>query len=93
MKVTIEHGKYTVVMEKDGRLHALRHGEPWRDCVGDNLIYALAAEVQNLREAMHKINSTVYATGVNVGSDEYFAIRDLCCSNLQDAWARGEIKS
>lgn len=50
--VTVENGKYTVKQDADGRLTALRYGEPWRDCCGDGLIYALAAEVESLRDLL-----------------------------------------
>lgn len=57
MRVTVQDGKYTVIMENDGRLHALRHGEPWRDCVGDKLILALAQEVETLREKVKELTN------------------------------------
>lgn len=49
MRVDVDGGKYTVVQEPDGRLHALRYGQPWRDCVGDNLIFNLAFELDAAR--------------------------------------------
>lgn len=49
LNVSVADGKYTVKMSQAGRLHALRYGEPWRDCVGDNLIYYLAVELQETR--------------------------------------------
>lgn len=52
MRVDLERGKYTVVMEQDGRLHALRYGEEWRDLVGDKLVLALAQEVELLRSVI-----------------------------------------
>lgn len=48
--ITVDNGKYTVMQEKFGNLKALRYGEEWRDCCGDNLIYALACEIESLRE-------------------------------------------
>lgn len=48
--------KYTVVINDKGGLKALRYGEPWRDCCGDNLIFHLASE---LEEARKKLNSKV----------------------------------
>lgn len=47
LSVTV--GEYTVVQLADGRVKALRHGRDWRDCVGDNLVLALAQEVAGLR--------------------------------------------
>jgi hypothetical protein len=49
LRVTVYDGKYTVVQSANGGLHALRYGEPWRDCVGDGLILALAQAVEALR--------------------------------------------
>lgn len=42
--ITIADGKYTVQYD-NGRLTALRYGEPWRDLTGDNLIYWLMVEL------------------------------------------------
>lgn len=49
MRVDVCGGKYTVVFGSDNRLHALRYGEEWRNCVGDNLIYYLAVELEEAR--------------------------------------------
>ena len=56
IKVECADGKYTVLFpEKPGeKLTALRYGEPWRDCVGDNLILALATELHELRSKLEK---------------------------------------
>lgn len=53
--VTVADGKYTVKQDASGRLTALRYGEPWRDCVGDGLICALAYEVDSLREQLARV--------------------------------------
>lgn len=50
LEVDISDGKYTVIQDETGAIKALRYGEDWRDCVGDNLILALAQEVERLRE-------------------------------------------
>ena len=50
LRVDLENKKYTVVLTKDHHLKALRYGEEWRDCCGDNLIFYLAQEVQDLRD-------------------------------------------
>lgn len=43
-------GKYTVINE-NGKLSALRHGEPWaRDLVGDNLVYAMLVDAMALKQ-------------------------------------------
>lgn len=65
--VTVGDGKYTVKQDASGRLTALRYGEPWRDCVGDGLICALAYEVDSLRERLQR---TTHAYLYNQGIPE-----------------------
>lgn len=61
LNVTVGDGKYTVIQEANGRLRALRYGEPWpaRDdsLIGDNLVLALAQEVQALREKIDEMKA------------------------------------
>jgi hypothetical protein len=49
--VTVSNGKYRVILPAEGGLHALRHGEPWRDLAGDKLVLALASELDDARQA------------------------------------------
>lgn len=55
LRVACYGGKYTVILPAAGGLHALRHGEKWRDCLGDGLILALAQDLQDAREAIEKL--------------------------------------
>lgn len=48
-KIDLYDGKYTVIFD-DGKLSALRYGEPWRDITGDNLIYWMFVEIEELRQ-------------------------------------------
>lgn len=50
LNISVDNGKYTVIMEANGRLHALRYGQPWQDLSGNNLVYYLAAELGEARE-------------------------------------------
>lgn len=49
MKIELDNGKYTILLEEDSKkpykFEALRHGEPWRNLVGDNLIYFLCQRI------------------------------------------------
>lgn len=56
LNVSVAAGKYTVILEKNRGLRALRHGEEWRDCCGDSLILALAVEIEYLREMLYISN-------------------------------------
>lgn len=51
-RLELADGKYTLVREPTGNMHALRYGEPWRDLVGDNLIYWMAVEIERLQELL-----------------------------------------
>lgn len=52
MKHDFADGKYTVIND-NGKLTALRNGEPWgRDLVGDNLVYWMLVKVNEQAEAI-----------------------------------------
>lgn len=57
MRVEVEDGKYTVILHPDGKLEALRCGEPWRDLTGDKMVYCLAAEIETLRRKVQQAQS------------------------------------
>lgn len=42
-------GKYKFYTDERGVLLCLRHGEPWRDFVGDNAVLALYRECLDLK--------------------------------------------
>lgn len=46
--------KYVVVLSAEGELMAQRYGQPWRDCIGDQLILTLAQDIETLRGRLHK---------------------------------------
>lgn len=64
MNVSICDGKYTVIQDEKGGLKALRYGEEWRDCCGDNLIYNLAYEVSKLREKINEAKNCLVCSAV-----------------------------
>lgn len=48
--ITVADGKYTIIND-NGKLSALRHGEPWRrDLTGDNLIYWMMVRIRELQD-------------------------------------------
>lgn len=49
IRIDLEGGKYSVLHYCGTNLHALRHGEPWRDLAGDGLVLAMAHEIEALR--------------------------------------------
>ena len=51
-EISLAGGKYTVLINDLGALSALRYGESWRDLVGDNLVRAMAVEIENLKEKL-----------------------------------------
>lgn len=55
--VPVDNGKYRVLFNLQDGLRALRYDQPWRDCVGDNLIYWLAVELNEAREKIKKLES------------------------------------
>ncbi len=53
MEVTLDNGKYCITM-KDNKITATRHGEPWRDLTGDNLMYYLLLRNAELECTLYK---------------------------------------
>lgn len=50
--VKVDGGKYEILLYENGQLEALRHGQPWQDLTGNNLVYWLAVELRNARVAL-----------------------------------------
>ena len=61
--VHVADGKYTVVLG-DNNLRALCYGEEWRDCCGDNLVYYLAAELDDARKEITKLQKKLLKDGI-----------------------------
>lgn len=59
MRIELEGGKYTYVLDEAGKQEALRYGEPWRDLVGDKFVYCMAAEIESLRAQLATANAEV----------------------------------
>lgn len=49
-RITVYDGKYTLIHDNGVGLRCLRHGEPWRNLVGDSMVLALVQEIEELRE-------------------------------------------
>jgi hypothetical protein len=45
----IDVSEYSVLIEDNGRMTALRYGDPWRDCTGDGLVLALTLALDRIR--------------------------------------------
>lgn len=58
MNLILEKGKYTVT-DRSGHLETLRYGEPWRDHLGDNLIFAMATRIEHLQKALGLCTATL----------------------------------
>lgn len=52
LRVSVDNGKYTIVMPETGGLHCLRYGEEWRNLTGDGMVLAMAYEIDRLRDAL-----------------------------------------
>lgn len=51
--------KYTVIFEA-GKLRAERHGEPWRDLVGDGMVLAMLQDYDSLQHRAHKMECLLH---------------------------------
>ena len=69
LNVPVDNGKYTAIMEANGRLHALRHGEPWQDLSGNKLVYSLAAELEDARKRLAEVHSWIVCACIATPED------------------------
>lgn len=54
-------GDYEVIEDlRNNTFKALRHGEEWRDLVGDNLILALIDKIEELEEDIQQRDDSDY---------------------------------
>lgn len=69
LNVTTGDGKYTVVQKASGAVHALRHNEPWRDCIGDKLVLTLAQDVAEMRSQLEAAKAALRSIVFKADSD------------------------
>ncbi|MBX9158755.1 hypothetical protein [Bacillus cereus] len=57
-KTTVKvNDEYTITIDfPKGVFHATRHGEPWRDLTGDQLVLSLCNRIEDLEEQLEKKN-------------------------------------
>ena len=70
--VTVEGGKYTVVIGDRGELSALRYGEPWQDLAGNKMVYCLATELVEARKPRNDFQAGALAQEARIA-----ALQDL----------------
>jgi hypothetical protein len=67
MQTPLDNGKYVVTM-KDNKVTATRHGEPWRDLTGDNLVFHLLMLVADLECRMPELEPHASDMPLIIGS-------------------------
>jgi hypothetical protein len=65
MKIKLADGKYTYYFD-NGTQYATRYGKPWRDLVGDNLVYAMACEIEHLRGELRTVYDNLGKLGIDL---------------------------
>ena len=73
LEVSLSDGKYTVIQNADGALKALRYGEEWQDLTGNNLVLALAHEVDRLRDGLKILKVAVNDKQPDPGAVNFIA--------------------
>jgi hypothetical protein len=84
-------GKYTLIND-NGTLSALRHGEPWdREFIGDNLVYwmlvdalALKAQIDILTNALNELRDALDLDD-RIGEISMHAFIDSVVANTHEA--------
>lgn len=57
IRIDLDDGKYTYLLDEQGRQIVYRHGEPWRDITGDKFILLMAMEIDELRKKLKQFTS------------------------------------
>jgi len=87
--VSVNSDKYRVVLDDKTGFKCYRYGEEWKDIVGDNLIYWLAAELQ---EARDRINTAVKSLEVVLNGSLEDDREVYLLNNLFETLSYGENK-
>lgn len=88
-RIDVADGKYTVIND-NGRLSALRHGEPWQDLTGNNLVYWLAVELRDARTTNQELLSLLkeaelFVRVLGLDSDPAAALAASCRAAIAKA--------
>lgn len=83
LRVTTLDAKYTVVLSNEGRLTALRHGRPWRECIGDTLILTLAQDIETLHERVRTLERELSAVTAERDALRK-ALEHVCSKGFED---------
>lgn len=74
LDVSVANGKYRVRARNGCDLHALRHGQLWRDLVGDGLVLALATELAEARDRLITVHARL--AGEQIGALDTAKMRE-----------------
>lgn len=77
--ITLEGGKYEIGIDLLGRLVALRYGEPWRQCVGDNLMFYLWSYACDMEDALRSAAHNVRTLDVLLNGEKNAATQASLC--------------
>jgi hypothetical protein len=93
LRVKTIDGKYTVILENDGKLRAERYNQPWRECVGDGLILALAQDIEiwseRAKATQEKLDEALAALhDIHITAHCIAKAGPANTPTLQDAWAK-----
>ncbi len=58
-RITVGDGEYEFCLE-GGSLRCRRHGEVWRDFIGDNAVLALFRHALELQDRMNKVEDQAF---------------------------------
>jgi hypothetical protein len=65
MRINLNDKKYTYVRNEDGSQSALRYGKPWRNLTGDNFIFSMAQEIEELKQRIAELEADKAIGGSN----------------------------
>lgn len=88
-KISLDDNKYTYLRYKDGGQEALRHGEPWRQLSGDNLIYFMGCLIEEQVKQLEALQAELKQEKIWKEEDprmlrEQMRVHDVAFQHLHD---------
>lgn len=75
-RIDLCDGKYTLIYDlSTGQSECLRHGEPWRQLVGDKMVLACFDEIVELRQQRDELLSAVKTAAEGIRRCDYTPAR------------------
>lgn len=79
---SFDNGKYKIVKSISGKTTALRHNEFWQDLTGNNLIFWMLNEIEDLQNELEKVKKLAKKTQDQKEFENFISFNSYQCFDL-----------